>query len=269
MRLSWFDEDSTPFSGERKDPLPAEQGIPVVEAGPPIVCSSDGWRARRSTMPSMPVVTGASGAAEATALPRPKWVLDGDAFHRLLASLDPDPARAALKYEVLRKKLVMLFLGRGSREAEDNADETLDRVSRRIAEGEVLDDVTRFAHGVARRVHSECLRRERRQRRARQALVAAPRPAPSPVDSEPGIECIRLCIDRLPSADRTLIVEYYDESGRALQAQRRESAARLGISPSTLRLRAFRIRRSLEDCTRDCMLCGGRPVLPTPGERPR
>ena len=217
----------------------------------------------------MPAMTGASGAAEAVPLPRRKWVLDEDAFHRLLASLDTDPGQAALKYEVLRKKLVMLFLGRGSPEAEDSADETLDRVSRKVAEGETIEDITRFAHGVARRVHSECLRRERRHRRARQALAAAPGAAPSALSSEPGLDCIRLCIDRLPATDRTLIVEYYDESGRALQAQRRESAARLGISPSALRLRAFRIRRSVEDCTRDCLLCGDRPVEPSPGGRPR
>jgi DNA-directed RNA polymerase specialized sigma24 family protein len=183
-----------------------------------------------------------------------RWTLSGEAFQALLASLDPDPGRAGQEYESLRRRLIIFFLGRGCPDAEDSADETLDRLSRRIAEGTRIDDVRRFAHGVARRVQSEALRRERRQRRVQQDLLRKARtPSVSAIESEAGLECIRRCAQRLEAGDWKLIVEYYDGAGSELQDDRKELAARLGITPAALRLRAFRIRRSLEDCTRRCL----------------
>jgi DNA-directed RNA polymerase specialized sigma24 family protein len=194
---------------------------------------------------------------------RGRWVLSQDAFWALLSSLDSDPRRAGEKYEVLRRRLIILFLGRGSREPEDGADETLDRLSRRLAQGDQIQDVGRFACGIARRVHAEDLRRVRRHRRLREGLVGSgglPTPA---IDSEAGIECIRRCLDRLDAGDRALIVEYYEGSGRELQEDRKAQADRLGLTPTALRLRSYRLRRALESCTRECLhwrgTVGGRP----------
>jgi DNA-directed RNA polymerase specialized sigma24 family protein len=67
------------------------------------------------------------------------------------------------------------------------------------------------------------------------------------------MECIRSCTKRLPPDERDLILHYYDSAGRDQQEQRKQLAARLELSPAALRLRAFRIRRALEVCTRDCL----------------
>jgi DNA-directed RNA polymerase specialized sigma24 family protein len=190
--------------------------------------------------------------AEGTVRAGRRWVLSGEAFQALLSSLDPDPARAGEEYESLRQRLVVFFLGRGGLDAEASADETLDRLSRRIFEGAPIDDVRRFAHGVARRVHSEALRRQRCQRRVQQELARTVSP-PSAVESDAGLECIRRCVQRLTAADRELIIVYYDGAGSGLQDDRKALAARLGITPLALRVRAFRVRRSLESCTRSCL----------------
>jgi DNA-directed RNA polymerase specialized sigma24 family protein len=67
------------------------------------------------------------------------------------------------------------------------------------------------------------------------------------------MECIRSCTKRLPPDERELILHYYDSAGREQQENRKQLAARLELSPTALRLRAFRIRRALEACTRDCL----------------
>lgn len=194
-----------------------------------------------------------SNGAQAREGRRPQWVLSGAAFQRLLSSLHADRDRAGQQYEELRHKLIVFFAGRACPEAEDRADETLDRLSRRLQEGEPVRDVGRFAHGVARLVLTESLRRERRRRGA---LLRAGRESPAwvtPFESETGLDCLRCCAQRLPPADRELILAYYDSMGRERQHERKLLAARLGLTPNALRLRAYRIRRWLEDCSRRCL----------------
>ena len=190
--------------------------------------------------------------------PRARWVLNRSAFAALLSSLDPDEVRGAEKYERLRQRLIIFFSSRRAPDPEESADDTLDRVRRRIDEGEPVRDVTQFAYGVARLVLSESLKRVRRRRRLLTALatsVAPPRwdHASSTFRSDGAAECIRRCTNCLPEEDRRLILQYYDSGGKDRQQERKALAARLAVSPVALRLRAHRIRRVLEACTRKCL----------------
>jgi DNA-directed RNA polymerase specialized sigma24 family protein len=175
----------------------------------------------------------------------------------LLSSLHSDVSRAAQQYERLRERLILYFSGRRCPDPEDSADETIDRISRRIDGGEQIRDVTRFAYAVARLVLSESFKRVRRREGvlARLASSAAAPGAESAATPGPdgAMECIRSCTSRLPPDERDLILHYYDSAGRDQQEQRKQLAARLELSPTALRLRAFRIRRALEACTRDCL----------------
>ena len=189
---------------------------------------------------------------------RIRWALTRRAFDGLLHALDPDEDRAAQRYERLRQGLILFFLGRRLIDAEARVDDTIDRVSRRIDEGSDIRDLGRFAYGVARLVCSESLRRDRRQRAAarravRPALAARPEdPAEAPR------ECIRRCMAALSEEERALIVRYYDGQGQAQAIARRALADSLGVSPTALRLRAYRIRRTLEPCVRRCLGSGAR-----------
>ncbi|PYQ55327.1 MAG: hypothetical protein DMF78_02435 [Acidobacteria bacterium] len=136
---------------------------------------------------------------------RVRWALTRRALDGLLRALDPDEHRAADRYERLRHGLIVFFLGHGVVDAEARADETLDRVSRRIDEGTPIRDLGRFAYGVARLVCSESLRRDRRQRAAVRALPA-PLPSPAEDSAEVPQECIRRCMAVLSPDDRALIV---------------------------------------------------------------
>lgn len=189
---------------------------------------------------------------------RRRWLLDRPALEGLLSSLDPDEGRAAEQYERLRERLILFFSGRQDPEPEDSADETLDRVSRRIHEGEQIRDVTRFAYAVARLVLRESFKRVRRRGQLLARLVGPDQPGAGHDNAgvfgaHGAMECIRCCTERLPPEDRELILSYYDSEGRDQQEERKQLAARLDVSAVALRLRAFRIRRVLQACTHDCM----------------
>jgi len=188
---------------------------------------------------------------------RVRWALTRRALDGLLRALDPDEHRAADRYERLRQGLIVFFLGHGVVDAEARADETLDRVSRRIDEGTPIRNLGRFAYGVARRVCSESLRRDRRQRAAVRALPT-PLPAPAEDSAEVPQECIRRCMAALDPDDRALILCYYEGQGKVREKARRALAEGLGLSATALRLRAYRIRRTLAPCVRRCLASGAR-----------
>jgi DNA-directed RNA polymerase specialized sigma24 family protein len=187
------------------------------------------------------------------------------AFHGLLARLDSDQESAARRYEELRQKLVVFFCGRNCPDPEEQADETLDRLARRVQEGKI-EDPARFAYGIARFVWAEWTKRDGRRRRALREIASTPEAFTNPFDTEIGQECVRRCADQLDPADRDLILAYYGSEGAEAQQERRALAERFGLTPTALRVRAFRIRRELGACARQYL--ASRPVAGPEKRRP-
>ena len=110
----------------------------------------------------------------------------------LLALLDHDPVRAEARYRLLRLKLVKFFAWRGCDSAEDLADETVLRVTRNLADGQVVTRTDKpwvYIYGVGLRVYREWVRERRRQ----------PEPLTDDVsDSNPGAPLRAAPLDRLP-----------------------------------------------------------------------
>lgn len=183
-----------------------------------------------------------------------EWVITQEAFERLLASLDADRELAGQKYVRLRLKLVKYFEWRGAAFPDREADVTLNRVARRIEEGQEVQNVGAYCYGVARLVFSEALRAERREREALEcAAQAEAQDAEADLDAKARGECLSRCLQALSEESRALIIEYYDdERGKKIE-RRRRLAARLGIPLNALRIRAHRIRIGLEACVRECV----------------
>src|SRR5687767_8236083 len=95
-----------------------------------------------------------------------RWSLNAQAFQRLLDHLHPNGDEASRAYEKLRHKLIDFFDWRGASSPEVEADETLDRVARRLEEGAVVDRVEPYALGVARYVLQEAYKRGAREKAA-------------------------------------------------------------------------------------------------------
>lgn len=175
------------------------------------------------------------------------WVLTQESFDALLAWLDPQRERAAEKYEDVRRRLIKIFTCRGCHEPEELADETINRVIKKLKEieGAFTGDRTRYFCGVANKVHLEYLRRK--------PVPRLPSPNPDSDETEQEFECLEKCIETLTPDNRRLVLQYYQEEKRAKIDHRRNLAEQLGIAVNALRIRAYRIRSFLQDCVHDCL----------------
>ena len=86
------------------------------------------------------------------------WTITEVAFAKFLAYLHPDRESAAEKYEALRLTLVKFFDWRGAHFPEECADETFNRVVRKIDSGETVRDIVSYCNGVARIIFLESTR---------------------------------------------------------------------------------------------------------------
>jgi len=182
-----------------------------------------------------------------------EWVLTQEAFDGLLCWLDTDRARAGRKYEEIRQKLIKIFVCRGCTVAEELADETINRVAKKVPEfrDTYVGEPVHYFYGVAHNIHLEYLRKKREAERA----------LPPPLvdqcdDTELEYECLEECMAKLPPEYRNLVLEYYQDDKRAKIEHRKRLAERMGIELNALRIRAYRIRLELHDCIRECLRQG-------------
>src|SRR5437588_12341826 len=86
-------------------------------------------------------------------------VLCREDFDRLLFWLDPDAERAGVVYEKIRCRLIAILASRGCPIAEELADETIDRVARRVVDIQAtyVGDQAIYFLGHMNNVHHEYL----------------------------------------------------------------------------------------------------------------
>ena len=176
------------------------------------------------------------------------------AFDGLLALLGRDRDVAADRYLEIRRNLVRLFEWRGCTTPEEYADETINRCARKIADGEVIRDVATYCIGIARKLLLEMGRARARQPRP---LDEAPEPQVAvhepDNDRDRHVECLRLCLGQLSTDHRKLILSYYQGDKRDKIRNRSGLSRTLGVSAGTLRMRALRLRASLQLCAESCL----------------
>ncbi|HKG60785.1 MAG TPA: hypothetical protein VKB05_13580 [Pyrinomonadaceae bacterium] len=185
--------------------------------------------------------------------PKSEWVLTQAAFDGFLATLDEDRDKAGEKYEYIRLKLLKYFQWSGSDVPDIDADETINRVTRRIYEGQVVYNLTGYIFGVARLVHAESLKRRKLRRVLDEGTVIEISSIGVDVEIPDYQECLERCLGRLSNEDREVITEYYGHKKSEKIGCRRRLAARLGISLNTLRVKMHRQRLSLEGCVEKCL----------------
>ena len=191
---------------------------------------------------------------DTSARTKTKWVLTQEAFEKLLNSFSRDRDDAAAQYEVTRRKLVRFFEWRAIEAADEHADETINRVARRIEEGQNIDNLRSYFYGVARMVFMEALRdREHAPIALEEVLHDLRVEITKESDPDPRIVCFDRCLASLPPQNRDLIVNYYQEERRAKIELRQELADKLQIPMNALRIRAHRIRVNLEKCITTCL----------------
>lgn len=170
-------------------------------------------------------------------------------FDELLDWLDSDRENAGRKYETIRTGLVRLFISHGISDGAFYADETIDRVIKRLPEirPTFVGDPARYFTGVARNVVREAMRN-------REILPEEmPEGSTEPIDENEMLDCLKECLKDLPQDRQELILDYHLYHGRAKVELHREMAAELSITEGALRTRAHHLRVSLEECVLKCL----------------
>jgi DNA-directed RNA polymerase specialized sigma24 family protein len=192
------------------------------------------------------------------------WSPTRGAFRQFLNWLDEGVDSDGERYLEMRRRLVAYFDRKNCLTPDELADETLNRVARRLEEEGAITVTTpaRYCYIVAKFVFLEYLRRaERSETELTESpatgLGAAPRPVLS--QPEPALEakedlfdCLEDCLHKLLPTDRELIVEYYRGEQKAKIDRRRGLAAQFGLTTNALSIRACRIRNKLEFCLQEC-----------------
>jgi RNA polymerase sigma factor (sigma-70 family) len=190
--------------------------------------------------------------------PRKKdWVLTGEALELLLVRLDADRQRAGEQYEHLRRSLIRFFDWRGSRQAEEAADETIDRIAKKLDIGATIDDVHSYAIGVARLVLLESFRSQEKEQQSNDPFSLPALDVEEDRESEQRADCFDACLAKLPADKREMIVRYYQGDKQAKIDSRQQLAERLGVPISRLRIQTHRIREKLETCIHKCLSAAG------------
>jgi len=185
-----------------------------------------------------------------------KWTLTPEAFDDLLAAFDPDRDTAAQKYLEIRSNLLRFFEWRGCPYPEDHADETFNRVARKIADGEQIQKPAGYVICVARLLVLEIIKSVSRQREALGEYQQSYNEAADVPESDARIDCLQKCLEQLPPDNRELIIQYYQgDKGEKIE-NRKKLGDRLGVALNTLRMRAQRLRERLQGCVDECVDTG-------------
>lgn len=191
--------------------------------------------------------------------PKKNWLLNAQAFQKLLEWLDEGGNSDGQKYLEIRRKLTEYFDRKNCRAPEDLTDETLNRVARRIEEEEgaiETETPAKYCYITARFVFLEYLRGAN-QTNVSLDEFASSRLAATATDEESEtkekrLQCLEKCVSELDQANRDLIVGYYYGAERVKIENRQQMAESLGISANALSIRACRIRERLQMCVKKC-----------------
>ena len=140
-------------------------------------------------------------------------------------------------------------MSKGFSDAEDLADETINRVMKKLPEIQdtYVGEPARYFHGVARYIVREMMRRKE------VAVEEVPVVTTEAEVHSDEYDCLLKCLRFLPSDRRELILDYYVYDGRDKIAQHRRMASELGITEGALRGRAHQVRGNLEKCIQQCI----------------
>lgn len=168
-------------------------------------------------------------------------------FERLLAWLGDTPDAAAQRYESIRQGLITVFVNQHCLDAEDLADETINRVAKKLKEliGSYEGSPERYFYGVAKKVLLEYTRQK--------PPPVIPPPSEPDEEAEAYHDCLDMCLERLTAENRDLILTYYDEKRRRKIVSRQRLREQMSLKPGALRARIFRIRATLKKCVRQCL----------------
>jgi DNA-directed RNA polymerase specialized sigma24 family protein len=193
-------------------------------------------------------------------------------FEFLLAKLAPDSTQAGARYEKLRARLIVFFLRRMLPAPEDLADETINRLARRLFEGEEVASIEAYALGIARYVLKEQTVLAAREVISGSILldnVSDPKHTigDEAFDQNRKLDAMEQCLALLAEEEVELLTSYYLVDGKGKIGARRLLAETLGVTSAALRNKIFWICDGLRHCIRTRLSYQKRSIRTSPPQR--
>jgi DNA-directed RNA polymerase specialized sigma24 family protein len=193
------------------------------------------------------------------------WTLNAGAFRQFLIWLDDGVDSEGERYLEMRRRLARYFDRRNCSSPDELADETLNRVARKLEEKSEIVGASpaHYCYIVAKFVFLEFDRSSEHNQtslddaqgsgRVMPYLAVPSRPDVDAVAKEKLFDCLERCLDKLQPEDREVILDYYRGEQRAKIERRAGLAARFGLTMNALSIPACRIRSKLEICVSACV----------------
>lgn len=180
-----------------------------------------------------------------------EWAITKEEFDSFIEWLDKDRDQAAAKYVVIRRRLVTFFNCRGCNDPDSLADETINRIIRKLPSFSPTDEKARIFYGFAKFVYLEQLR------------IIDPIPLTDflklevhpemDVDREQLHQCLNRCLQKQPSDRQKMFISYYlVEKGEKVE-HHQKLAELSGLTIGGLRKRIFDLKEKLTDCIKKCL----------------
>ncbi len=189
------------------------------------------------------------------------WILTPNVFRLFLDWLDEGTDSDGQKYLEMRERLVSFFDRKNCLTPNQLADETLNRVARRLEEeGKIESEApAKYCYVVARFVFLEYLRTASKNNiPLDEVLINKIQTVDSKAIEETELQekrlkCLENCLGKLEVENRTMIIRYYYGEERIKIENRRAMAESLGLTMNALSIRACRIRDKIESCVKKCV----------------
>lgn len=184
-------------------------------------------------------------------------VLTQEDFDALLKWFAADREKAGAKYEEIRSGLIRYFYFKGCSEAEILADETINRVARKLSaldRNNTYKPITYF-YGFASKIYLEYRNSIKiREVEFEQNL----HPTDEKFDVQADItenrhKCLEECLAQLSLEERELAIGYFSKEKSEKFENRRELAEKMDMTMTALYVRIFRLKSVLRNCVENCL----------------
>lgn len=176
-------------------------------------------------------------------------------FDKLLDWLSHNRDEAGVRFEQIRGGLIRFFRLKGCHDPELLADESMNRVIKRIDTLDLMTGAspTSIFYGFANKVFFEYLRSEKQRTVQLSDSFERVFTGTGQPSSDPAIDCLRQCMNGLNVLDGRLIVEYYSEDKQAKFEVRRQIARQKEMAMGALHTKIHRIKGILRPCVEKCL----------------
>ncbi len=171
-------------------------------------------------------------------------------FNDMLNWFSLNRDEAGKKYEEIRNGLVRFFYFKGCADAEDLADEAINRVATKLPTLDLSDNVKpiNLFYGFASKIYLEYYSRIKKQELEFNADLHSSTKEPENKNQH----CLEHCLSKLPAEDGDLIVEYFCLEKAEQIEQRRNLAEKLQMEMGAIHTKIHRLKKILRECIEKC-----------------